>query len=95
MHISILGRVIEHVPATVLAVLKRQAGRLGLCDPWAQMCLPSLIQSLPPPTGTQGLSWTGGAPRRTGEGCSLCPALLALPHSSPCLSLASSLGPAP
>lgn len=37
----------------------------------------------PPPPGTQGLSWTSGAPRRTGEGHSLSPALLTLPLPCP------------
>ena len=36
-----------------------------------------------PSAGTEGLSWTDGAPRRTGEGCSLSPALLVLPCSNP------------
>lgn len=44
-----------------------------------------------PPTGTQGLSWTGRAPRRTGEGLSLSPALVAVPPPNPYLSLAPSL----
>lgn len=47
------------------------------------------------PTGTQRLSWTSGAPRRTGEGHGLSPTLTAVPPCSPCLSLASFPGPAP
>ena len=62
MHMSILEVFTEHVPAMVHAVLKRQAGRLDLCNPWAQMCLPSLIQFLPPPQGYKGYPGPAGHP---------------------------------
>lgn len=39
---AVLKRVLPCVPAKVPAALQRQAGRLGLCDPRTQTCLPRL-----------------------------------------------------
>lgn len=39
---AVLKRVLAHVPAIAPAVLRRQAGRPHLCDPWTQTCGPGL-----------------------------------------------------
>ena len=39
---AVLRHVLAYIPATAPAVLQRQAGRPGLCDPWTQTCLPRL-----------------------------------------------------
>lgn len=85
---------IYYMATVAHAFLKRQAGIAGPLQSTGPDVL-SWPDEISSPTGTQRLSWTGGAPWRTGEGEGLSPTLLTVPHSSACLSLASSPGPAP
>lgn len=58
----------EHLPnqpcirAAVQAALKRRPGSLGLCQPHAQMRLPSLMRCLPPHRDTRAILDRRGTP---------------------------------